>query len=54
VFEIQFRFNPNESTDDDVDETRINNTGTSIAQFYAPRGVGFSDGAARRWLVGGI
>ncbi|MCF0055050.1 RagB/SusD family nutrient uptake outer membrane protein [Dyadobacter sp. CY356] len=52
VFEIQFRFNPNESTDDDVDETRINNTGTSIAQFYAPRGVGFSDGAARRWLVG--
>jgi hypothetical protein len=52
VFEVQFRFNPNESTDDDVDETRINNTGTSIAQFYAPRGVGFSDGAARRWLVG--
>lgn len=52
VFEIQFRFNPNESTDDDVDETRINNTGTSIAQFYAPRGVGFSDGGARRWLVG--
>ncbi|MCE7064952.1 RagB/SusD family nutrient uptake outer membrane protein [Dyadobacter sp. CY326] len=52
VFEIQFRFNPNENTDDDVDETRINNPGTSIAQFYAPRGVGFSDGAARRWLVG--
>lgn len=51
VFEIQFRYNPNESTDDDVDETRINNTGTSIAQFYAPRGVGFSDGAARRWLI---
>ncbi|MCF2446690.1 RagB/SusD family nutrient uptake outer membrane protein [Dyadobacter sp. CY345] len=52
VFEIQFSFNPNENTDDDVDETRINNTGTSIAQFYAPRGVGFSDGGARRWLVG--
>lgn len=52
VFEVQFRFNPNESTDDDVDETRINNTGTSIAQFYAPRGVGFSDGGARRWLIG--
>jgi hypothetical protein len=52
VFEVQFRFNPNESTDDDTDETRINNTGTSIAQFYAPRGVGFSDGGARRWLVG--
>lgn len=52
VFEVQFRFNPNENTDDDVDETRINNTGTSIAQFYAPRGVGFSDGGARRWLIG--
>ncbi|NIJ52130.1 RagB/SusD family nutrient uptake outer membrane protein [Dyadobacter arcticus] len=52
VYEVQFRFNPNESTDDDVDETRINNTGTSIAQFYAPRGVGFSDGGARRWLIG--
>jgi hypothetical protein len=52
VFEVQFRYNPSENTDDDVDETRINNTGTSIAQFYAPRGVGFSDGGARRWLIG--
>ncbi len=51
VFEIQFSENQSESTDDDVDETRINNTGTSIAQFFAPPGVGFSDGAARRWVV---
>ena len=51
VFEIQFSENPNESTDNDVDESRINNTGTSIAQFLAPRNVGFSDGGARRWLV---
>lgn len=51
VFEIQFNENLSESTDDDVDETRINNTGTSIAQFFAPRDVGFNDGAARRWVV---
>ncbi len=51
VFEIQFSENLAESTDDDVDETRVNNTGTSISQFYAPPGVGFSDGAARRWLI---
>ncbi|RDC58138.1 RagB/SusD family nutrient uptake outer membrane protein [Pedobacter chinensis] len=51
VFEIQFSENQSESTDDDVDETRINNTGTSISQFFAPPGVGFSDGAARRWLI---
>jgi hypothetical protein len=51
VFEVQFNENPVENTDDDVDEGRINNTGTSIAQFYAPPGVGFTDGAARRWLI---
>jgi len=51
VFEIQFNENLAESTDDDVDETRINNTGTSIAQFFAPPGIGYSDGAARRWLI---
>jgi len=51
VFEIQFSENQSESTDDDVDEGRINNTGTSIAQFFAPPGVGFSDGGARRWLI---
>jgi hypothetical protein len=53
VFEIQFRFNPNENTDDDVNEALINNTGASIARFYGPPGgeFGFSDGAARRWVV---
>lgn len=52
VFEIQFTLKPNENTDDDVDETRNPNPGTSIAQFFAPRnGPGFSDGAARRWLI---
>jgi len=51
VFEIQFSENQSESTDDDVDESRINNTGTSISQFFAPPGVGFSDGGARRWVI---
>ena len=51
VFEIQFNENLTESTDDDVDESRVNNTGTSISQFYAPPPVGFNDGAARRWLI---
>lgn len=51
VFEIQFSENQSESTDDDVDESRINNTGTSISQFFSPPGVGFADGGARRWLV---
>jgi hypothetical protein len=51
VFEIQFSENRSENTDNDVDEERINNTGSSIAQFYSPPGVGYSDGGARRWLV---
>lgn len=51
IFEIQFNENVNENTDDDVNEGAINNTGTSISQFFAPPGVGFSDGAARRWVV---
>lgn len=52
VFEIQFLFKANENTDDDVNESAVPNPGTSIAQFFAPRnGPGFSDGAARRWLI---
>ncbi|MGB3776530.1 MAG: RagB/SusD family nutrient uptake outer membrane protein [Leeuwenhoekiella sp.] len=51
VFEIQFSENLSETTDNDVDEGRVNNTGTSIAQFFAPPGVGFTDGAARPWLI---
>lgn len=51
VFEIQFNENLAENTDNDADEGRVSNTGTSIAQFFAPPQVGFSDGAARRWLI---
>jgi tetratricopeptide (TPR) repeat protein len=51
VFEIQFSENLSETTDNDVDEGRVNNTGTSIAQFFAPPEVGFTDGAARPWLI---
>lgn len=51
VFEIQFSENLAETTDNDVNESAVNNTGTSISQFYAPPGVGFSDGAARRWVI---
>lgn len=51
VFEIQFSENQSENTDNDVDESRINNTGSSISQFFAPPGVGYADGGARRWLI---
>ncbi len=51
VFEVQFNENLAESTDDDTDEGRQSNTGTSISQFYAPTGIGYADGGARRWLV---
>lgn len=51
IFEIQFSENTAENTDNDVDEERINNTGSSISQFFSPPGVGYSDGGARRWLV---
>ena len=50
VFEIQYAINPTETTDDDV-ATANHNFGTSIAQFYAPRGIGWSDAQARRWVV---
>ncbi len=58
VFEVQFNENLAESTDNDTDEGRQSNTGTSISQFFAPsRGMGntvelgYADGGARRWLV---
>jgi hypothetical protein len=50
VFEIQYAINPTETTDDDV-ATANHNYGTSIAQFYAPRGIGWSDAQAHRWVV---
>jgi tetratricopeptide (TPR) repeat protein len=52
VFELQFVNKPNENGDDDVREDINLNSGASIAQFFAPPGIGFNDGAARkRWLV---
>jgi hypothetical protein len=52
VFEWQFQRNPTENHDDDTDPRADNlNYGTSIAQFFAPPGVGWSDGEAHRWVV---
>lgn len=52
VFEWQFQLNPSENHDDDVDPRTDNlNYGTSIAQFFGPPGVGWSDGEAQRWVV---
>ncbi|PSR55378.1 RagB/SusD family nutrient uptake outer membrane protein [Adhaeribacter arboris] len=52
VFEWQFQRNPTENHDDDTDPRADNlNYGTSIAQFFAPPGIGWSDGEAQRWVV---
>lgn len=51
VFEWQFEINPTEFTDNDI-ATPNHNYGTSIAQFLAPRGIGWSDAQAHRWVVG--
>ncbi|HYC87368.1 MAG TPA: RagB/SusD family nutrient uptake outer membrane protein, partial [Chryseosolibacter sp.] len=53
VFEWQFQLNPSENHDDDTDAGRPDNLnyGTSIAQFFGPSGIGWSDGEARRWLI---
>ncbi|GAB3999432.1 RagB/SusD family nutrient uptake outer membrane protein [Spirosoma daeguense] len=48
VFEWQFQINPAEYTDDDT-ETPNQNYGTSLAQFFGPSGIGWSDGEASRW-----
>lgn len=50
IFEWQFAENPTEFTDNDV-ETPNHNYGSSIAQFTAPVGIGFSDSEARRWIL---
>jgi hypothetical protein len=50
VFEWQFEENPAEYTDDDT-ETPNQNYGTSIAQFFGPSGIGWSDGEAQRWVT---
>ena len=48
VFEWQFQINTAENTDDDS-QTPNQNYGTSIAQFFGPSGIGWSDGEAQRW-----
>ncbi|RYC71755.1 MULTISPECIES: RagB/SusD family nutrient uptake outer membrane protein [Spirosoma] len=50
VFEWQFEENPAEFTDDDT-ETPNQNYGTSIAQFFGPSSIGWSDGEAHRWPI---
>ncbi|AKD58373.1 membrane protein [Spirosoma radiotolerans] len=50
VFEWQFEINPAEYTDDDT-ETPNQNYGTSLAQFFGPPGIGWSDGEANRWPI---
>lgn len=47
VFEIQFS---NANTGGDADVVN-NNMGNNRPQFFAPRGIGWSDGQARYWLV---
>lgn len=50
VFEWQFAENLSETTDNDI-ATPDQNYGSSIAQFFAPPGIGWSDGEAQRWPV---
>ncbi len=52
VFEWQFQLNPADNHDDDTDPRADNlNYGSSLAQFFAPPGIGWSDGEAQRWPV---
>ncbi len=48
VFEWQFQINTAEYTDDDS-QTPNQNYGSSLAQFFGPSGIGWSDGEAQRW-----
>jgi starch-binding outer membrane protein, SusD/RagB family len=54
VFEWQNALNPNDTHDDDTQESGTDNLnyGTSIPPFFAPAPIGFTDGQARRWVVG--
>jgi len=49
VFEWQFSENPTENNDNDVNPNH--NYGSSLAQFFGPSGIGWSDGEANRWPV---
>ncbi|MDD7886283.1 RagB/SusD family nutrient uptake outer membrane protein [Flavivirga sp. 57AJ16] len=49
VFEIQFADDPNRQGDQG--EAAVASVSTQRSQFFAPRGIGWSDGQARYWLV---
>ena len=49
VFEWQFAENPTENNDNDVNANH--NYGSSLSQFFAPPGIGWSDGEACRWPI---
>jgi hypothetical protein len=53
VFEWQFQLNEAENHDDDASPNEPDrlNYGTSVAQFFGPPGIGWSDAEANRWLV---
>lgn len=50
VFEWQFEENTTETHDDDLQDPN-QNYGSSLAQFVAPKPVGYQDIEARRWIV---
>lgn len=53
VFEWQNAANPNDRFDNDQQGPADNlNYGTSIPPFFAPSPIGFTDGQARRWVIG--
>jgi len=54
VFEYGNALNPNDTHDDDTDVGAEDNLnyGSSIPPFFAPPQLGFTDGRARRWMVG--
>ncbi|HVG41317.1 MAG TPA: RagB/SusD family nutrient uptake outer membrane protein [Chitinophagaceae bacterium] len=50
IFEWQFETNTTETHDDDLQDPN-QNYGTSLAQFIAPKPVGFQDVEGRRWMI---
>lgn len=50
VFEWQFEENTTETHDDDLQDPN-QNYGSSLAQFIAPKPVGFQDVEGRRWII---
>lgn len=50
IFEWQFEENTTETHDDDLQDPN-QNYGSSLAQFIAPKPVGFQDVEGRRWMI---